>query len=822
MTNKIKLSFVDKSNNESGFNIYADEEKIASIEKSSGEFVTENCEILSTNTVDAGSIDETYEVATTASKGNKTISVSSYNSSGESAKIEIGSVDIYDRSDLVIYIGDEYADGAGSVGELSSFSSVKSDDLSKLIEGNLISRSYESSGYVNGNWVDADPLIFNNKVGAEVSYMDNVKNLGLRKTSIWKLTVPSGTVENHFSISGSARNFIDQNLISKIDQIKSLYNQPRVVLIIINLGIDVKTAYEGYYKDLLDYLRGKLGNENLPVIITDRTGEKASFQENVQFGIQDSGYNLYSNFNTEYDIYGYYGEPVYYKYGYTADGTEVDLSSGDPVDLLSGLSSTSTIKVGFKWYKKYNLDFTPYEGLCYIECENKIYTKPFGDVYQEQFLETFYRFGATSKFTGNFDILLDADYNPNYASGYKENPFYLMYSQYARGAFIYPNGVLAQPVNGYYQDPTGLSSYSFSQNQHGGYDYATWIAQLYSFDLPGTGTFIKGGSALGKSTTNPYVPGFYSNSRSGVDINDLKKLVVPFRYPRKDKTAERGIITPESMPTVASGLVDYLDNTYLANAFNYNLGTADGQVKLGKEYARIKNALSSSGKLVFTPKIWVDATKQVGNDTSVLQNHGSLSSGILVDTKNPASFGSHYINDVPVYKFNNTIYKFDNPFGDVELHPHKYIFFVGQMSAQEAYLFISTEKFPNSNAHLRFLSHFGWSQGVIYFDYARVGSTLHRISSQQPEPEGSSYVATFMYDKTLDKAQLRLNGVVIGENTNLVDSYGGLKLNLGGLGNQTQDVKMGEFITCDESIGTSGIELAEKYLAEKWNINLGE
>lgn len=308
MSNNLRTGFIDNSSNEFGFKIYADGQQINHIIHRP--FVGNEIDNGSMNNVSsiAPTTGEAYDVISEdVPHGNIEAEVEAYNTLGASEKTSLGTIESYNRTDFIIYIGDEDVIGNNHLNQLSFLKGHNDVYLDSLIEDSLQLNNIKTSNtnISKGSWRDADPTLSENH-GAEVSLIDSLQARKHRQTAIWKLGIPSGLASTTFGPSGEGRLFIDRYLQSDFDALFSLYHQARVKGVIINLTAP-ESNYDIVYQQLIDYFRDFFNHPELPILLTNKT--EGDIEHDVSFKIEKVP-GLLGEFYDMRGMTGYYRQPI--------------------------------------------------------------------------------------------------------------------------------------------------------------------------------------------------------------------------------------------------------------------------------------------------------------------------------------------------------------------------------------------------------------------------------------------------------------------------------------------------------------------------------
>jgi formylglycine-generating enzyme required for sulfatase activity len=249
--------------------------------------------------------------------------------------------------------------------------------------------------------------------------------------------------------------------------------------------------------------------DNIPVTATDYTPEIATRDslydypsDEIVFILSD-GDEFHENLNSQYNVYGYYGEAVY-----------------------SPRSELQPDYHKITWYKRYDLDGSINEN-AWLECRTSAGQKN---------IEVRYIFNVLDS-NGLVESITVTD--PNYGQYY-----YRAYDGY------YENAIYQNPYNWHWTGGT----------QHGnGLGYADGNGNATGVDMPGVGRLDANTGNFGYKD-NPFVD--TSSGRTTEDLEILRKQVLPYRYPRRDRFSDYGFKVGSFDPTQDTdndGVVDTSD-----------------------------------------------------------------------------------------------------------------------------------------------------------------------------------------------------------------------------------------------------------------------
>jgi len=338
MKDKIGVFFTDNSDRELGYKLAQDDKVVGEIEidEANEAFVESgNAELISDNTPKPSFVGEDYQInINNAGRGTKQIKLINFNQSGQSTA-SLGAIDVYRRSKLYLYIGDEEVLGTGDLSDLHLYEGDSIDTLDKLMEDSFVKTHFESQPSIDTDWTEtkAEDYGINDKFGAELSFSDCITANYQKPVAVWRLAVPNAIASTNYANNGNALQFIQNNISNNISELRNLFVQSRLSGVIVNMDnsdADVISSYQG----IIDWLRSYFDFEDLPIVLTDRRGVRQEIKDSAYFKIEDRG-DVIGDWYSARGLTGYYG------------------------------IATSDFG-GLKWNKLYNLDGSETTGSNYI------------------------------------------------------------------------------------------------------------------------------------------------------------------------------------------------------------------------------------------------------------------------------------------------------------------------------------------------------------------------------------------------------------------------------------------------------------------------
>ena len=337
MSNKFLTGFKDNATNEEGFQVIINERPNTNIKYIGNSALVINGELPSdipTNSTEEGHNIEVIAENTPA--GNLEVKVAGFNQLGLSDAVSLGSVEVYNRTDFIIYIGDEQVIGENHLDELSEVSGKRAQTLDSLIQGAIVHTNIKSSTYRTGSWQDAAPRNADTH-GAEVSLIDGLSSGQERKIAVWKLGVPNATASTKFSITGDGLEFIQNNVKNHFDELMGLYHQARIRAVIINMPLEDGSIVNAY-QSLIDWFRDHFEHPELPIVLTDTSGQPTDTMKNISFQIEKTdGY--VGDYYEMRGLLGYYRQPTHAGYPYNRPSYKWDRIMDSNLNELPDASS---------------------------------------------------------------------------------------------------------------------------------------------------------------------------------------------------------------------------------------------------------------------------------------------------------------------------------------------------------------------------------------------------------------------------------------------------------------------------------------------------
>jgi len=310
MKDKIGVFFTDNSDRELGYKLAQDDKVVGEIEidEANETFVESgNAELMSDNTPKSSFVGEDYQInINNAGRGTKQIKLINFNQSGQSTA-SLGAIDVYKRSKLYLYIGDEEVLGTGDLSDLHLYEGDSIDTLDKLMEDSFVKTHFESQPSIDTDWTEtkAEDYGINDKFGAELRFSDCITANYDKPVAIWRLAVPNAIASTNYSNNGNALQFIQNNISNNISELRNLFVQSRLSGVIVNMDnsdTDVLSSYQG----IIDWLRSYFDFEDLPIVLTDRRGVRQEIKDSAYFKVEDRG-DVIGDWYSARGLTGYYG-----------------------------------------------------------------------------------------------------------------------------------------------------------------------------------------------------------------------------------------------------------------------------------------------------------------------------------------------------------------------------------------------------------------------------------------------------------------------------------------------------------------------------------
>lgn len=214
---------------------------------------------------------ETHEQISDHLRGQWFMGASAFNPTGQSDISEFQTpVKIYDRSDVILYIGADQVIGTGTQSDLANYTGWTGNGLNEAIAEVLyarISPSTPNSNVFNFN----NNYQGSNYFGAEVSFLDYMQARKTRHTTLVKYGIANGTLLNDFDLSNpsSAGNWVMDQLDTMLATLMPNFVQPRVRGLIIHIGEnDNLQDIVPNTRAFIEAFRTRYANFDMPVIIT--------------------------------------------------------------------------------------------------------------------------------------------------------------------------------------------------------------------------------------------------------------------------------------------------------------------------------------------------------------------------------------------------------------------------------------------------------------------------------------------------------------------------------------------------------------------------
>lgn len=290
------------------------------------------------------------------SGGQKRVDLTLVSSSGVAEDILVGRPELYTRSDLVLYIGDQETIGSGDRFDLQTITGKTVANLFELVDGASQKNNYKASTMISADWRDAEPYFtsIGGGFGAEVSFFDEYQDRSAnnRGVAVWKLGIPNSKIIDGFSDGSVGRDFIINNLQNDITDGLNKFVQLRLKAVIINLPTDHANLVEAY-TEFIDWFRSYYDMPELRFILTERAPVTSQEVQDVAFKIPNTG--MIGDYYERRGMCGYYDQINYFR-------------KDDLYDDVAMQTYPDYYNI-FVWKKKYNLDFsTPSEPI-YIGLE---------------------------------------------------------------------------------------------------------------------------------------------------------------------------------------------------------------------------------------------------------------------------------------------------------------------------------------------------------------------------------------------------------------------------------------------------------------------
>ena len=185
---------------------------------------------------------------------------------------------VYDRSDVILYIGDHNVVGTGAIADLQNFDGYSVPTLDQEIPDQLFNdySTNQTFGALTGG----------NNFGAEVSFLDYMQRRKKRHTTFLKYGIDQSLLATEWD-ANTTGNALD-NLLGDVDaMVASLWNQyvqPRVRGFIINVGAqDVLANIVPQTEAIINKIRTHFSFYEMPVIVT-RTPDDPKGMEQQYMG----------------------------------------------------------------------------------------------------------------------------------------------------------------------------------------------------------------------------------------------------------------------------------------------------------------------------------------------------------------------------------------------------------------------------------------------------------------------------------------------------------------------------------------------------------
>lgn len=746
-------------------------------------------------------------------------------------------------------------------------------DLSNTLHNALLMNNLKPGSFIKGDWRKAEPLL-DEDVSAEISFLDyftGMNNGNGRDVVVWKLGINNAMASSAFGPSGEGRNLIEQYLKSDFEALYDRFCQPRIAGCIMNMRL-LDEDVDGAYQNLIDYIRTYLELPELPIILTDENENRID-TSSICFQLDPN------NASPELkDYYEYRGMGGYYGFAEPDCITSPNFWKWNG-EYPTARGNSTHKGWSYKWRKLYNLDLSEPTTNTYIKYTRAARLWNYGHldsssehidtgVFYHEHGENNYNISEYDKIFGYpSDLMLSlrqsgANGFINYEDPTRQNQnFYSNVAYVSSAALKDDNSGIdyLHRTRSYYEFPTTYGSSEIVeshvyQDQYRITKYGSdYILNTYQGVLP----FLDKFDVPSSDNKDPdlEIHSYY---------NKYKHLMLPYVSGTRNDAMKRGIRTLDNIPSKFFNLINrnkkvrYVSRDLLP--LDGDSLTTAGQVELGRQYAEaLQNVhqVASIDGIEFTLRL--DATHGVTDfiGTSYLSHHlagpfeNSAPSGVLNDPKHVVfedSTGglkipvdtnqSWWLEDVPRANIGGADYNFSihgNINGrpawklfDISFHclarnvfrndKHKYVFFVIKPHSD-----VQGKVFMETGNGSRTLCHFPWDNRAI-FDFNSRNLGDDRVTIPDFFVESKPYVVTCAFDATKNFALMRANGVEmrrpVGSNDTSAQGnsffIGGAPVN--GAYRWSIDADIGEFMTCDTSIGMDGIMAIENYLSNKWKI----
>ena len=252
------------------------ETEIGRITNSGAKWLETNTYLITNNSIQKNRTGETFQLISKVSRGNRFYNIRAFNDIGESDPAQYNKASVYDRHDVILYIGDENVIGSGTPTNLVNYDGKSVATLDEQIP-KVLYRNFEddgNGGFTSDGWQLTD---FDNEAnfGAEVSMLDYLQKRKIRGTSLWKMGISGSKLDDEFGANGRAINYISANIATQVDSLLNQYVQGRVAMAIINVGMDDSaTDIVNVIKETLNQVRIATNHKELPILLTVTQGDQ--------------------------------------------------------------------------------------------------------------------------------------------------------------------------------------------------------------------------------------------------------------------------------------------------------------------------------------------------------------------------------------------------------------------------------------------------------------------------------------------------------------------------------------------------------------------
>jgi len=727
---KLLLKWQDNSNNELGYQGYADNDRILKIKHGAynspdisliGQKVSPN----GTNSFETGADYIAKSIPVDA--GQRDISINTYNSAGESNKALLGTVNVYARSDLLIYIGDQEADGSGVTSELINLDGKTVSTLNQMIDEAYFFQSYKSGGYVRSGWDSFAPAS-GSSFGAEVGMFDEYQSGKERATSIYKLTIPNAMASTVFAENGEGYDFLQQYFKIDFQDLYFKYHQPRIRGVIVNLPTNDQNVIQSY-QNMIDWIRNWLELPELPFVLTNRSPiEQPDIP--IAFTINKSN-SILGEYYLRRNMLGHYA--------YVEE--HPDQLGIAPTYLNYGSA--------FRWRKVLNLDGSAYTGsneIIWVASENGLSGYPSGEERRGLF---YYETGDDAKTATEWSSLIGCSVTEFYdalkAVGC-ENFYNLKFSSLPstyNQSYVWKTTVGDITVGLSPTNKTQVELHLFQDVKLNIIRHPTVIYAIRDFAFPGNVGLKLQEAAKDKSSN--FDKGNIYNLTA---LYEQRDRILPYISILRNHMTARGFSVPKDSTSVLEPLTQNNVKVSIVNSLDLekidNKLSSSGEVELGRRY--INNLKVSTLNIGDTsPALWWEGSDLDPDNLGEIPNKGTLSKypmklltgnvygtdGVEENPNKPSIVkiegGSEYdaLNtNLNVWEFNYNILQPDSPSEGAVTEPNlsTYVNSSGERSYSKCLTFVLRNNkyipynkiFGSTGDGHRFLAHFPWKTTAIF------------------------------------------------------------------------------------------------------------